>query len=147
MINSRHTYFFQFLWETLFSLYPGLRGCSNFKSSLEKPSDKCQMNHIIPTGEGWSRGLVENSNRFSFLTPSLRIANLSYFLFIIIIIKVLVKREDPLEMLYSHIFIISQYIGQTIFPEDKNLANQILTIRKVFSSCFIKDDLQRCSLE
>ena len=36
-----------FWWRTPFTFDPGLNGCSNFKSSLEKPSDKCNRAHII----------------------------------------------------------------------------------------------------
>ena len=46
MINLRHTYFLPFFGGgTLFSLDPS--GCSNFESSLLRPSNKCQRTHII----------------------------------------------------------------------------------------------------
>ena len=49
-------------------------------------------------------------------------------------------------MLYSHIFMISQYIGQTISPKDKNLTNQILTNRKEFSLSSSEDIFKEYSL-
>ena len=44
---NTHLSFLILGWGTLFSLDLDLNGCSNFKSYLEKPSDKCQRTHIM----------------------------------------------------------------------------------------------------
>ena len=48
IINLRQTYFFQFLGGgDPFQLRSWSKGRLKLKSSLEKPSDKCQKTHII----------------------------------------------------------------------------------------------------
>ena len=47
ILNLIHTYFSPiFWWGTPFTFDPGLNGCSNFKSSLEKPSDNRENNLV-----------------------------------------------------------------------------------------------------